>query len=338
VFVSLARGMARGKTAHRRLGLLALGVWLGLFAFNGLAWAQPDADGFPRTVLVDGKPVTIPHKPVRIAALSGDVGDIVLELVDLERIAAVPLHQDNPMMYRNHEKAAKVRGRLPGAADVDPEAVLAFDPDLIVLTLTHGAELDALELLSLSGIPIVSIRSWSDFDGLMQNVLLIGEAVGEEEKAMAVVEKMRARLDAVEERLAGVEKPWALPLSVISPDGTQPWLIGPTSFQYDLLVRAGARYAGERLGVTRSIVASVEQLIQADPEYLLLTDWSGRGLDAYRDFLAHPGMQAVTAVEKGNVLILPYRELWHTLDAIEGLEKVAAWLHPDRFDETEGSP
>src|SRR5690606_41124156 len=73
------------------------------------------------------------------------------------------------MMYRNHEKAAKVRGRLPGAADVDPEAVLAFDPDLIVLTLTHGAELDALELLSLSGIPIVSIRRSEEHTSELQS-------------------------------------------------------------------------------------------------------------------------------------------------------------------------
>lgn len=242
------------------------------------------------------------------------------------------------MMYRNHEKAAKVRGRLPGAADLDPEAVLAFDPDLIVLTLTHGAEMDAVELLSLSGIPIVSVRNWSNFDALLENVMLIGEAVGEEEAAAAIVRDIRERIAAIEERLAGADKPWALPLSVVSPDGTQPYLIGPTSFQYDLLVKAGAHYAGERLGVTRSVVASVEQLIQADPEYLLLTDWSGKGVDAYRGFLGHPGMQAVTAVADGNTLILPYRELWHTLDAINGLEKVAAWLHPDQFEELEGSP
>ena len=337
--LSLTRGMARGKTTLGRLGLLALGAWLALFGFNGLTWAQPGDDGFPRTILVDGKPVMIPHKPVRIAALSGDVGDIVLELVDLERIAAVPLHQDNPMMYRNHEKAAKVRGRLPGAADVDPEAVLAFDPDLIVLTLTHGAELDALELLSLSGIPIVSIRSWSDFDGLMQNVLLIGEAVGEEEKAMAVVEKMRARLARGRgaARRGGKAVGSAAQCHKSRRDPTlvdRPNLVSIRSFGQSgrpLCRGASRRHPFDRR--QRGTAHPGRPRILA-PHGLV----KGAASTAYRDFLTHPGMQAVTAVEKGNVLILPYRELWHTLDAIEGLEKVAAWLHPDRFDEIEGSP
>ena len=219
----------------------------------------------------------------------------------------------------------RVRRRL------DPEAVLAFDPDLIVLTLTHGAETDALNLLSLSGIPIIGIRDWSSFDALLQNLLLIGEAVGEEETAAAIPRDMRLRLAAIERRLAGVEKPWTLPLSVVMPESSQPYLVGPNMFTYDLLLKAGGNYAGTRLGVTRTIVASMEQLIQADPKYLLLSDWSGTGADAYREFLNHPGMQAVTAVAEGNVLVLPYRELWHTLDAIDGLEKVAAWLHPNRF-------
>lgn len=235
------------------------------------------------------------------------------------------------MMYRNYEKAARVGGRVAGATRLDPEAVLAFDPDLIVLTLTHGAEADALSLLSLSGIPIIGVRDWSSFDALLQNLLLIGEAVGEEETAMAIARDVRRRIAEIESRLAGVAEPWALPLSVVSPESNQPYLLGPDVFKHDLLLKAGGNYAGTRLGVMRTVVARMEQLIQADPEYLLLSDWTGMGADAYIEFLNHPGMQAVTAVAKGNVLVLPYRELWHTLDAIDGLEKVAAWLHPDRF-------
>lgn len=301
------------------------------FGSYSSVYAAASVGGFPRTVTVDGQSVVIPHKPMRIAAISGDGADIVLELVDTERIAVIPFHQDNPVMYRNSEKAKEVKSRIVGAVMLDPEAVLAHDPDLIVLTLTHGAETDALNLLALSGIPIIAIRDWSGFDALKANIMLLGQAVGEEEVAGGIVQDMDQRLKAISARLDGVERRRALPLSVVSPEGTTPYLIGPTSFKYDLLVKAGAVSAGDSLGVTRSTLASMEQLIQADPDYLLLSDWFGTGLEAYREFLSHPGMQAVSAVASDNVLALPYRELWHTLDAVDGVEKVAAWLYPEHF-------
>lgn len=325
------------KTVHIRnsaVGLLhaafvvALAMIVSLSIVGDVAAAEAD---FPRALVVEGERVTIPHKPMRIAAVSGDVADIVLELVDVERVVVLPLHQENPVMYRNHAKAELVEGRIAGATQLDPEAVLAYDPDLIVLTLTHGAETDALNLLALSGIPIISVRDWSGFAALKENVRTIGRAVGEDEAAAAIVDRIDDRLAFIAERIADVERPWGLPLSVVSPQSNKPYLLGPTSFKYDLMEKAGAKYAGERLGVSRTIVASMEQLIQADPEYLLLSDWSGKGIEAYEEFLGHPGMMAVTAVAEGNVLVLPYRELWHTLDAVDGIEKVAAWLYPELF-------
>lgn len=289
------------------------------------------ADGFPRTVMVEGEPVVIPAKPVRIAAVSGDVADILLEMVDPSRVVVVPIYMDNPAIYRNVEKAEAVPHRIASAVDLDPEAVLAYDPDLIIITLRQTAEIDALNLLRLSGIPIVAVSDWTGFDALKANVMLIGQAVGEDEAAARIVQDIDERLAEVQRRLEGVTPKEVLPLSIFGPEATTPFFIAPTSFKYDLLRKAGARSAGDRIGINRLVRASIEQVVQLDPEYMVLSDWAGTGADAYRAFLSHPAMQAVTAVAEGNVLVLPYRELWGSLDAVDGVEKVARWLYPERF-------
>lgn len=290
-----------------------------------------NAEGFPRTVMVDGEPVVIPAKPMRIAAVSGDVADILLELVDPARVVVVPIYMDNHAIYRNVEKAAAVPHRIASAVDLDPEAVLAYDPDLIIITLRQTAEIDALNLLRLSGIPIVAVRNWTGFDALKANVMLIGQAVGEDEAAARIVQEIDERLAQVQRRLEGITPKEVLPLSVFGPEATTPFFVAPTSFKYDVLRKAGARSAGDRLGINRLVRASIEQVVQLDPQYIVLSDWAGTGAEAYRAFLEHPAMQAVTAVAEGNVLVLPYRELWGSLDAVDGVEKVARWLYPERF-------
>lgn len=295
------------------------------------AYGESSAGGFPRTVLVNGEPVVIPAQPMRIAAVSGDVADIVLELVDPNRLAVVPIYMDNPSIYRNYEKAGTIQNRIASAVDLDPEAVLAYDPDLIIITLRQTAEIDSLKLLRLSGIPIIGISDWSDFDALKANIELIGQAVGEDEAAGRIVQDIDERLERIEQRLQGVTPREVLPLSIFSPDGTTPFFIPSTSFKYDVLRRAGASSTGDRLGITRLVRASIEQIMQADPTFMLLSDWAGTGAEAYGAFLGHPAMQAVTAVVEDKVLVLPYRELWATLDAVDGVEKIAQWLYPDRF-------
>lgn len=305
--------------------LTALGGW------SVPTYGESSADGFPRTVVINDEPVVIPAKPMRIATVSGDVADIVLELVDPDRVAVVPIYMDNPSIYRNYAKAAAIQNRIASSVDLDPEAVLAYDPDLIIITLRQTAEIDALNLLRLSGIPIIGIEDWSGFEALQENLTIIGHTVGEDEAAARLVQEIDERLATVERRLEGVAPHEVLPLSIFSPEGTTPFFIGPTSFKYDVLMKAGAKSTGDRLGITRLARASIEHIVQADPEYLLLSDWAGTGTEAYRGFLDHPAMQAVTAVAEDNVLVLPYRELWGSLDAIDGVEKIAQWLYPERF-------
>ncbi|WP_159887189.1 TroA family protein [Paenibacillus puerhi] len=103
---------------------------------------QKDANSdFPATVVLDdGMPVLIPSKPERIAALSLDAAEAVLELVAPERVAVVTRSAADPALAFHADLAELVQAKINGATSLDPEKVMSFNTDLLVMTKGHDKE------------------------------------------------------------------------------------------------------------------------------------------------------------------------------------------------------
>ncbi|GAA5063418.1 ABC-type Fe3+-hydroxamate transport system substrate-binding protein [Thermocatellispora tengchongensis] len=114
--------------------------------------AQPaDRTSYPRTVEVPGDPprqVTLPSRPMRIAALSADVAEAAVELVGAERLTAIPASSANPSLSSHAREMAAVPTKLPPGTGPDPEQIISLNPDLILITTRHGGEQDAQAVLA----------------------------------------------------------------------------------------------------------------------------------------------------------------------------------------------
>lgn len=80
--------------------------------------------------------------------------------------------------------------------DLNPEAVMALKPDLVLVS--KGTPANFVQTLSASGVPVfVSIipKNWDDMEVRIKR---IAKAVDEEDKGNQMIEDMREKRDALE--------------------------------------------------------------------------------------------------------------------------------------------
>lgn len=288
-------------------------------------------DSYPKTVMVNDEEVTINEKPKRIAVLSLDAAEAVLEIGGAEHVVAVPNSSIDSALAYQAEKAAKVEHRITSATSLDPEQVLSFESDLLIMTKVHHAEQDADQILQQAGIPLISLNTWSTLEHVWANYVLIGEAIGEKEKAQQIISEMKENVKAVQAAVEGATKPSVLVISPLGP-GTGPYFIGSSNISYDIVRLAGGHHSADDLGLTRVTKASMEQIIKTDPEYILLIQWKEGDTADLEAITATAGWQTLQAVEKGNVKTMTVKQIFYpNRYNVDSLEEIAKWLHPDRF-------
>lgn len=284
-------------------------------------------DAFPVSIEIDGEATEINEKPENILPLSLDVAEIVLELVPPEKIAAITNGIDDPYLSTQAEAGEGIEDRIGSAVNIDPEEIISYDTDLLLLTKMHGQEEDADKVLTQLDIPILSFETMTTVDQFMENTELIGTALGEEAKAAEVISDMEAGITDIQNKIPEDESPSVLVLSEVGP-GTGPFMLGPSNISYDLLNLAGATPAVDSVDLEGSTPASIEQILKMDPDYVFLLDFVGTGEDAFSDLMDDPGWNTLEAVEDERVKVVEAKYLMNpNVENVEGLEMIVDWIY-----------
>jgi iron complex transport system substrate-binding protein len=150
----------------------------------------------------------------------------------------------------------------------------------------------------------------------------VGQVIGEEEKAEALVATMQARLRAVAERVGTMAtRPHVLFW------GPQGYTGGRLTSMDDLITHAGGENLAAIYGMIGSANLSAEQVVAMNPQVIIGggdTRHPHPGLDAS---LMHPAFQTTDALQQGNVYTLPMRYLVTISQCIvDGVEELARVL------------
>lgn len=289
-----------------------------LFWVALLLWGPADAASL--TVVDDaGRSVTLDRPPKRIMTLTPGNTEILFALGAEDRIVAVDQWSDVP-------PAAKAKPRV---APFSPnlEQVVSFSPDLILSTY-GGAE--PLLPLERQGIKVM-IFAPRTLEGIYRSILLIGRIVDAEARADGLVRAMRQRVAAVVAKVRDAPRPKVF-IELDGSDPGRPFTAGPGSF-IDLLVQ----FAGGANVAARSRTAwpqfSLEELIRADPDLILLSDALAPMNPQTPELVARrPGWSHLRAVRRGTIFPIDSDLISRPGPRIvEGLELLARLLHPDRF-------
>jgi iron complex transport system substrate-binding protein len=285
------------------------------------------ATSYPLTLTDDaGREVLIEAEPETIVSVAPSNTEIVCALGACDRIVGV-----NDFREGFPGNVSTILMDVPDVASftgVDREAVVDLQPDLVLAAgneLTPSADIEALAEL---GMPVLVLYPES-LDEVYADIGLVGEALDAQVEAAEIVEDMQERVTAIQGAVADEDRPRTF--YEVGVAGGQIYTAGEDSFLASLIEIAG----GEPItGDPVTTAIQLEELVAADPELILLGDAAYDGSITAESVAARQGWDGMTAVEEGRVLPLPEDVLITRPGPriVQGLEALAAAIHPDAFD------
>lgn len=276
---------------------------------------------WPRTLTDEtGKTITLNAKPQHIISATLATDEMLLSLVDPSRLAAITVNSSDPAESNIVPLAKTIKAQLK--TPLDPEQIIALKPDLVLLASYNDAA--AVKQLQSAGLNLFTFANFSSIKDIEGNITLLGQVVGEEDKAAALVDNMNTRLKAVSDAVKTVK-----PLKVLyySPDGG--YSAGPGSTTDEVLTRAGAINAVTAGGITDAYpTLSKEFVVKADPDVILLSGAPG----VVTTFSADPAFAGLQAVKAKHVYAAADAQIGSISQYIvTGVEEVAALLYPTAY-------
>ena len=194
-------------------------------------------------------------KPQRIASLNLCTDQLLMMLVEPDRIATVSNLARDPSMSVLHKEAAK----LP-INHAQAEEVFVLQPDLVLAgTFTAHATVNILKRV---GRRVEQFAPAYSFDDIRENLRRIGDLVGERAKAEVLIAEF-------DRDLAGfkADQPTRKPLAAFYYANS--YTSGGETLTSEVLEAAGMRNLGRELGLTQTKKLPLEMLVVSNPELVI---------------------------------------------------------------------
>jgi len=278
--------------------------------------------GFPRSLKQpSGKDITIAALPVRIVAANCGAADILQELIDPKRFAAVPVQVEeyavDPQFWKNH-------AGIPRFEKFQAERILGYRPDLVVSSsFQDGSTAAAIEA---QRVPILYLKDFEALDGIRDTIATVGKATGSEVAAAKIIAQFDAQLKTVAEALKETK-----PVTVIlySNFGTG-YTAGSGVCQNDIITRAGGINLAAQHGMKGHVPLTFEQLLRMDPDYIVVSGNDGLDSPQAKVVLSESSLKELRAVKNRHIAVVPSRYLIAlSQHAVEAVKSVARQLHPE---------
>ncbi len=289
---------------------------------------------WPRTIEVPASgggaasTLTIGAEPQRIAALDYESAEVLAELGLAGRVVLIPEAVLSPALGGHIAELGAVPATFPVASEVEAETVISLEPDLVVMSARHGNEEPIAEVLQQAGIPALQLpASWVSPAALDTNIGLIGQATGTEAAAAELVERIDSGL-AAEAAEAPADAGASPRVLVLTNQAGRPFVTAGDAYPIVLLELAGAQNVAAELGIDRTGPISAEQIVQADPDGIVLIDMNGTGDRMFAELLGSPAVAALPAVAGDRMLRVEGRQVQALglTTTVDGLAALTEWV------------
>ena len=257
-----------------RRGCLSRSIAAAVLAVAG-AWIAP--------ALAAGLP--------RIASMNVCTDQLLLSLADPGQILGLGRFSRDAW-----QSFAAVDARRYPTLSGGAEDVLVLKPDVVVASLFDKRS--TRELLKEKGLRLAEFAVPRNLDEVKAQIREMGDIAGHGDRAAAEI----ARLDAAmaRARRAVTDKHYrVLPLS------RRGWVTGRDSLVSSLLTETGLFNAASDLGAGSGGFASLEAIVNAQPDFLLVSEAGDRAEDDGRAFLLHPALERLYPPQKR--IVIPER-------------------------------
>ena len=287
---------------------------------------DPANFGWPRNVEGLNGLVTIPAKPLRLITASVGHDELAVSLVPLSRLVGVGDATKNATF----SNVASLVQNIP-VITRDPETIIALTPDIVVTSPFFGA--DGIDALSRLDIPVVQTDLVQGPAERIENILLMGYILGEEERAIEFAAEVRKRYESVVSVTGPAQpKPRVLALTRYS---DSIWTAGADATEGGVIAGAGGINAAEEAGIVANATTSLEGIISMAPDIVIIPQPADFGAADFRqDLLDNEALAEVPAIKSGQVHIVESKHFttlshWN----IVGVEELSRLLWPDLFSD-----
>ncbi|HEY3311243.1 MAG TPA: cobalamin-binding protein [Anaerolineales bacterium] len=231
--------------------------------------------------------------------------------------------------YSDYPAEAKSLPSLGGLDKYNNEQLVALKPDLILMAEINSPE-QAKQLESL-GLNVFYLANPKTLEEMYTNLSLIARMTGHEQDASALVDTLKTRVAAVDEKIKAANTKPVVFYELDSTDPAKPYTIGAGTFIDQLITRAGGQNLTTAAGVKDSYPQlSIEQIVSADPDFIILGD-SMWGVTV-ESVGMRPGWEKLKAVAAKQVY--PFDDNTASRPGprlVDGLEALAKLLHPEVY-------
>ncbi len=267
----------------------------------------------------NGKEIVFEKRPQRIISLAPSNTEILFALGLDKEIVGITDYCNYPS-----EKVAQ-KEKIGGFATPNLEKIISLNPDVIFTT--SGVQKQAVARLEELGVKVYVVEGES-VENLLSEIKNIGKLTGKSQEAQTLVDSLKKRIEAVEEKVNNLSKDqkpkvfleiWFDPL----------WTAPKRTLIYQVVELAGGQHAVTIEGDWNQVTTvDPESIIDANPDVILL---SFEGNDPELVYKL-PGWSAVSAIKNKRVFTIDPDTISRPGPRIiDALEQIAKILHPDLF-------
>jgi iron complex transport system substrate-binding protein len=266
-----------------------------------------------------GRSVVLKEAAKRIVSLAPSNTEILFAIGAGDQVVGRDEFSDYPA------EAASIESVGGSMGEYSAEAIVALKPDLVLAAEINPPEL--VKQLEDLGLTVYYLKNPLTIEEMYSNLEIVAQLTGQD--VTALVESLKARVAAVDEKIAPISARPSVFYEIDATDPAKPYTYGPGTFGDLLITRAGGFNIGSELTDPYPQI-SLEQIVLANPSIILLGDsmW-GVTVDSV---LARPGWETIAAVTSSqifpiddNLISRPGPRL------VDGLEQLAKLLHPGIF-------
>ena len=277
---------------------------------------------------IEGTAVDFPAPPERIVTLSMSTDEVMLGLVEPERIAAVNGLLDDPVSSNVTGLVKAIPQRI---GNPTAEELMALHPDLVIVP--DWGDLTIVPSLREVGLKVVVCKGARNLAEIRETITLLAAAAGVPERGEKLLTMMDEKLAGIQEKAAQIPQEERKRVVLISLMAGY----GGLGSSFDEACRyAGVVNGRAELGIRDFQVMTKEQLVQIDPDILFLPTYNDHGnydVDKFRrEYLGDPSLQTMKAI-RSKSFAEPFEGYIYNCsqDFVFGVQEIAYCAYGDAF-------
>lgn len=267
-----------------------------------------------------GREVTLNGFPQRIVSLAPSNTEILFAIGAGDQVVG----RDELSDFPEEAKAVTDIGSTFDA--LNTELIVSLNPDLVLAAEINTPE--QVKQLEDLGLTVYYLKNPTTLEEMYANLDLIAQMTGHEVEAATLIESLKARVAAVDEKIAPLSSRFSVFYELDATDPSKPFTAGKGTFITQLIERAGGyNIAGDLEGYPQ---LSLEQVVAADPAFIILGN-ARYGITP-ESIAQRPGWENLRAVKNGQ--IFPFNDDLVSRPGprlVDALEELAKLLRPELF-------